>query len=404
MNNSTPNTADDAEKAAVRVHTIANEVGFALAGIAPAQQSDNEQALMDWLDAEKYGEMSYLAKYTPQRLDPAVILPGAQSVICVADLYPASTPTDQSSSKTSITNVHSQFELESNDENASENPRGQIARYAWGDDYHKIIKRRLFKMADALKQQWPGAEFKCCVDTAPVLEREHAMRAGLGWVGKHTLLIHPKLGSWMLLGEIITTLKIQTSEQADWPNSTVPPTDHCGTCTRCIDACPTDCITPYSLDATQCISYLTIEHRNIIDEKLHDKMGDWIAGCDICQQVCPHNQEEQGVRPPASGSISPNTSNFQEQYKTRPPGPSISLLEILNWTPEDRQQILTGSALKRIKIDMWKRNALIALGNTLIKQDNPAIRQRIADICNDTNESELVRHTATQVLNRIALN
>ena len=153
-----------------------------------------------------------------------------------------------------------------------------------------MIKKRLFRLADLLRERWPDHHYKVAVDTAPILEREHAMRAGLGWVGKHTLIIHPRLGSWLLLGQIVTTLDIQPDE---------PAIDHCGTCTRCIDACPTNCIEPYQLDAQRCISYLTIEHRSLIDHEFHSAMGDWIAGCDVCQEVCHTTKTSNSInRPP----------------------------------------------------------------------------------------------------------
>src|SRR5262249_20142541 len=136
---------------------------------------------------------------------------------------------------------------------------------------------------DSLRERFPAEQFRAFVDTAPVMEREHAARAGLGWIGKHTLIIHPRLGSYMLLGGVLTTMDIPA------PAAQRRVTDHCGTCTRCIDACPTAAITPYSVDATRCISYLTIEHRGEIDPALHEGIGDWLFGCDVCQEVCPHN-------------------------------------------------------------------------------------------------------------------
>ena len=166
--------------------------------------------------------------------------------------------------------------------------QGRIARYALGDDYHEIIKDRLHVLADWLRQIAPDAQTRAAVDTAPVLERELAGLAGIGWVGKNTCVIHPRVGSWLLLGQIITTLSLSADE---------PMPDHCGTCTRCIDACPTDAITqPYQLDASRCISYLTIEHRGEIPTEFHGPIGDWLYGCDICQDVCPHNSRAGGHR------------------------------------------------------------------------------------------------------------
>ncbi len=335
--------------------------------------------------------MAYLAKHVEQRLDPQKLLPNAQSILCVADRYPA-TPTAHHHASPPNPSA----------------PTGRIARYAWGDDYHRVMKKRLFQLADALRGRWPDHDYQAAVDTAPILEREHAQRAGMGWVGKHTLLIHPKQGSWLLLGQIVTTLPIEPG-----PATPSPMPDHCGTCTRCIDACPTQCITPYQLDASRCISYLTIEHRGPIEPQHHKAMGDWIAGCDVCQEVCPHNQQPPLAQPNrqkpedrASGDQVPDplgTPPTHPRYNTRPPGPATPLLDILNWDADARQQALRSSALKRIKLDMFKRNALIAAGNYLAQHDEPPLYQRIEQLAHDPNEPPLVRLTAQQVLGRLGI-
>ncbi|HEX7010591.1 MAG TPA: tRNA epoxyqueuosine(34) reductase QueG, partial [Phycisphaeraceae bacterium] len=295
--------SQDAQNLAPRarlVMELAQQLGFALVGIAPAQPSEHAETVRQWISEGRHGEMHYLAEHLDLRLDPARLLPGARSVIAVADLYhhPSQAPAEAEARPSSA---------------SGDSPlprgrvRGRVARYAWGEDYHKVIKKRLHQMADALRERFPDAAFRCTVDTAPALEREHAMRAGLGWVGKHTLLIHPRHGSWTLLGLILTTLAIQDSAQAGFPGRTVVPADHCGTCTRCIDACPTQCIENPDLtgrraiDATRCISYLTLEHRGPIDPSLHRAMGDWIAGCDVCQEVCPFNSEDRLLRVPEKG-------------------------------------------------------------------------------------------------------
>jgi len=250
------------------------------------------------------------------------------------------------------------------------------------DDYHAVLKKRLHRLADDLRQRWPDEAFRACVDTAPVLEREHHRRAGLGWVGKNTMLIHPFRGSHLLLGEIITTLAAEPDE---------PMHDHCGTCTRCIDACPTQCITPHQLDASRCISYLTIEHRGSIDSSLHSAMGDWMYGCDVCQEVCPYNAPQRGqtAQPPP------------EDYGPPRPG-AMDPLEVLRWTEDDRRDAFTRSAMKRAKLNQIKRNALIVLGNDAAAAD-PDVVERIRAIASDPAEDELVRHTARQVLDRLAL-
>ncbi len=376
-----------AAEASERVLTLGRELGFGLVGVAPATPSGYGDIVRNWIGDGQHGEMGYLADQLETRLDPGKLLEGARSVICVADFYPA----------------------EAEIKPTGPAPHGRIARYAYGDDYHKTIKKRLHKLADALAERYPEARFRSTVDTAPILEREYAAAAGLGWVGKHTLLIHPQLGSYMLLGTVVTTLELTTSEGSGYPTSTfalVPPTDHCGTCTRCIDACPTDCIShsgPRAVDATRCISYLTLEHRSPIDESLHAMMGDWVAGCDVCQEVCPHNRErgsgigDQG----GAGQVSLDTLEIHPAYTPRPPAPGLRLLDVLNWTEEDRRAALRGSALKRIKLGMFKRNALIAAGNYLCEQEDDALRDRIVLLAWDETEQDLVRITARQVLARL---
>lgn len=342
---------------------MARDLGFALAAVTAPEPPARGEYLRQWLAADKHGEMHYLAEHVEVLLDPDKLLAGARAVICVADVYPAAA---------GATSDH-------------DSPHGRVARYAWGEDYHQVIKRRLFALADALREQWPQHRFRAAVDTAPVMERDFASRAGLGWIGKHTLVIHPRLGSWLLLGEIFTTLPIDLHE---------PPAvmaDHCGTCRRCIDACPTQCISDdgYQLDASRCVSYLTIEHRGAIDPTLHAAMGDWIAGCDICQEVCPFNRSEPEIV-------------FRPEYAERLGGSAINLLEALHWDAAARQAALRKSALKRIKLDMFKRNALIAAGNHLAKNEDAALRRRIEQLAQDESESDLVRATARQALTRLA--
>jgi epoxyqueuosine reductase len=353
-------------------------LGFALAGVARAAPSDRARELRQWLGAGRHGEMHYLASAEDVLVDPARLLPGARSIICVADRYhdgAADPPADPGAG-----------------------PRGRIARYARGRDYHRAMRLRLHALADELRASHPGAAFRSCVDTAPLLEREHAQRAGLGAVGKHTLLIEFGGSSYLLLGEIVTTLDLAPTEEppsgpgapdpgAPDPGAPAPGShDPCGTCTRCVDACPTGAIAPWSVDATRCISYLTIEHRGPIDRALHEPMGDWIFGCDVCQEVCPHNQPTERKRAAAvHGAYAPRRSAF-------------ALLEVLAWTEDDRRRAFAGSAMKRAKLVMMKRNALIAAGNALRRRPDPALRARIEEIAAAEGEDELVRATARDVL------
>jgi len=257
---------------------------------------------------------------------------------------------------------------------------GKIARYARGRDYHDVIKKRLHALCDRLREEFPGEEFRAFVDTAPVLEREYAARAGLGWVGKHTLLIHPRVGSYLLLGGVLTTMELAENEEAV--------ADHCGTCTRCIDACPTNAITPYSVDATRCISYLTIERREAIAEEFHGPIGDWMFGCDVCQEVCPHNSARgegwEGAR--VLAEYSPRRAGFD-------------VMEVLGWTEEDRRGAFSGSSMKRATLAMMKRNAIIVAGN--VAGRDPRVLQLLAQVVADTGEPEMVRGTARAVLARL---
>lgn len=343
------------------IQQLAIDLGFALCGVADAEPTRYRQHLLDWLAAGSHGEMDWLKRNVDLRCDPGELLPGARSVICVADHIGPDTQT------------------------LDDSLGGRIARYAHFDDYHKIIKKRLHRLCDALSERAPEHTFRAAVDTAPILEREFAQRAGLGWVGKHTLLIHPSRGSHMLIGEIVTTLPLAAHS--------APEPDRCGTCTRCIDACPTDCITPYAVDAARCVSYLTIEHRTAIDPAMHEAIGEWLFGCDICQDVCPYNAQDRG-----------DVSDAPAAEYGEPRAPSFDLLAVLGWSEDDRRAAFTRSAMKRAKLPQIKRNALIVAGNRLADADAPApgLRQRIADIADDASEDAMVRQTAQQVLDRLA--
>ncbi len=296
----------------------ARELGFDLTGIAPAAPSAHGDYFRRWLDEGQAGTMAYLASRFEERTDPAVYFPGAKSVICVAMNYHVSLKND----------VDTQAAT------------GKIARYALGEDYHTIIKNRLHTLADWLRQK-AECETRCSVDTAPVMEKELAARAGIGWMGKNTCVINEGIGSWLLLGEILTTLELPADE---------PATDRCGSCRRCLEACPTGAITaPYQLDARKCISYLTIEHRGEIDEEMKPRMGDWLYGCDICQDVCPWNSKaieavDLALRPRFAAGV-------------------IEAQEVLEWDQDRYAQTLRRSAMKRVKLPQLQRNARIVVNN-----------------------------------------
>ena len=298
----------------------ARELGFDLVGVAPAAASQYRDYLRRWLDEGRAGSMRYLEHRFDERTDPAVYLPGARSVICVA------------------MNYHVPLEPVPTEEKGR---HGRVARYALGDDYHEVIKSRLHALADWIRSEFPEAQTRAAVDTAPVMEKELAARAGLGWVGKNTCLINAEVGSWLLLGEVITTLELTPD---------APATDHCGTCARCIDACPTGAITaPYQLDARRCISYLTIEHRDEIAPELQGRIGDWLYGCDICQDVCPHNRNAPAT---ADAALRP-----------RFPTGTLNVDEVLGWGDEEYRAKLRGSAMKRVKLPVLQRNARIIAQN-----------------------------------------
>lgn len=336
--------------------SLCERAGFALAGVCSAHPTDYADELAAWIAAGKHGEMSYLADQLAARLDPNLVLEGARSAVIVADMY----HTRDEPSEAAIAGA------------------GRIARYARGRDYHASIKKRLHALADELRERFPGEEFRAFTDTAPVMERELAARAGVGWTGKHTLTINPKLGSWFFLGGLLTTLERPGDHEA----RAMP--DHCGTCTRCIDACPTNAITPYSVDATRCISYLTIEHRSPINPAFFESIGGWIAGCDVCQEVCPHNS------PRADRAVGQRHPDYEPALSALDP------LEVNGWTAEDRASALKGSALKRIKLDMFRRNAVIVAMNAYTATGDGRLLKAIEAAAED--ESELVRRTATDVL------
>ncbi len=264
---------------AARVKRLARECGFELAGIAAAAPLPEAAWYQEWLRRGFAGEMSYLAGHRAQvRSDPRTLLPSAKSIVCVGKLYNAPEP------------YSTAYDVPG---------RAWISRYAWGQDYHIVVreglKRLAVRLSEASLQQF---EWTICVDTAPLLERAYARRAGLGWIGKNSCLINQRMGSWLFLGELLVSLEIEPD---------VPPPDRCGTCRRCIEACPTQAILPsgrpegpsHTVDSSRCISYLTIELRREIPEALRPAVGRHVFGCDICQDVCPWNRQAPETADPA---------------------------------------------------------------------------------------------------------
>ena len=296
------------------VKARALELGFDRVAIGAARPPQHGAAFERWLEAGYAGQMSYLQKGRAARVDPGRLLPGWRSIVAVALNY---TPRDD-------------------DDPAW---RG-VARYARGRDYHRVIRPRLHALKDALRSAG-GAHVRsrAAVDTSAVLERSLAAAAGLGWVGKNTNLIAPGLGSYFFIGIVLTTAELT-------PDAALP--DRCGTCTACLDACPTGAfVSPYTLDARRCVSYLTIEHRGEIDASLHAGVGGWLFGCDVCQEVCPWNRQAPAATDPALAPL-------------EPPGP---LEELMAMTDEAFRERFRGSALKRARRAGLARNAAIVLGN-----------------------------------------
>ncbi len=300
-----------------RIKAKALELGFTKVGIARAEELTEEALrLRQWLGRGFHASMEWMARNVEKRTDPRRIVPGAKSVICVAMNY--FTPT---------THV-----------NAS--GVGKISRYAWGDDYHDIVGDKLKALWGWLQEEFPGVEGRYYVDTGPVMEKVWAQRAGIGWIAKHSNVITQEVGSWVFLGEVITTLELKYDE---------PATDHCGTCTLCIEACPTEAIVePYVVDSARCLSYLTIEHRGEIEGDVRERFENWIYGCDICQDVCPWNHkfaaatDEQGF--------------FPREWNVAPRLEAWS-----GMTQEEFSEKFNRSPIKRTKLAGLKRNIEVVL-------------------------------------------
>lgn len=301
------------------IRRAALDLGFVKIGFARAEAMEEEEArLTQWLQRGYHASMAWMANHTEKRIDPRLLVPNAQSVIVVAENY--------------YTAVAHEPSVDD----------GKISRYAWGDDYHLHAAKRIEALFERITQIAPEAEGRYYVDTGPVMEKAWAARAGVGWQGKHSNLITKEFGSWVFLGTIVTTLALEYDE---------PIGDWCGTCTACIDACPTGAIVePYVVDAGLCISYQTIEHRGPIDETLGKKFDGWVYGCDICQDVCPWNRFAKATN--------------HSEYEPRPGNVTPPLAELASLTQEEFSRRFSKSAIKRTKLAGMVRNAeLIAANN-----------------------------------------
>ncbi len=366
----------------------ARALGFDLCGVARARDLEELAHLPEWLARGHAGEMRYLSD--PRRLDPARILDGAGSLIVCALNYNTPQPySTEVPATTESENRNSEFEtraqqaapLQANrvadmKSAATNGPRGWISRYAWGDDYHEVLGRKLDALLRAMREHFPEPfEARAYVDTGPVVERVAAKYAGLGWLAKNTCLINERLGSWLFLGVIVTTLDLEPSLGPGEP----PPPDLCGQCRLCIEACPTNAIVePYVLDARRCISYLTIELRGSIPEEFRAPMGRHAFGCDICQDVCPWNRKAAVSTNAAflPRRLSDEASSASSTSSTSFFSPSLEFLASL--TEDDFRQVFRLSAVKRAKWRGLVRNACVALGNSGVRPGTPAHARVVA--------------------------
>jgi epoxyqueuosine reductase len=303
------------------VKTRALQLGFDACGVAPAGAHSELEFFREWIDRGYDGEMAYLRRSADRRADVRCVLPSARSVIVTATNY----------------NTDRAYSTE-----CADPMRAHVARYAWGDDYHDVIGARMEKLLAWMREQSPEPfEARVYVDTGPVQERVYAQHAGIGWIGKNTCVIHPTIGSWIFLAEIICSLPLEPD---------APSLDQCGTCTLCLEACPTRAIVaPGVLDSTRCISYLTIEKRGDIPESLHAAIGSHVYGCDICQEVCPWN------------AVAPRSDD--PAWQPRPAWDRVDLPTLSRRSDDELADALRGSAMRRTKAQGLRRNVAIALRN-----------------------------------------
>jgi epoxyqueuosine reductase len=316
------NSHVDLTRLAADIKAWGHELGFQKIGIADAVLDEAEARLMNWLRAGRHGEMHYMAAHGTRRSRPRELQPGTIRVISARlDYLPGQAADSEAVMKDA--------------------QRGFISRYALGRDYHKVLRARLQKLAEHIEARVGPFQYRAFSDSAPVLEKALAEKAGLGWIGKHTNLIDKQTGSWFFLGELYTDLPLPVDAPAE---------NHCGTCHACLDICPTRAIVaPYELDARRCISYLTIELRGAIPEELRPLIGNRIYGCDDCQLVCPWNRFAQPTPEP----------DFAPRHGLDAP----ELIELFSWTEEEFLKYTEGSAIRRIGYECWLRNIAVALGN-----------------------------------------
>jgi epoxyqueuosine reductase len=350
----TPQSSLDLDQLARDIKTWGTELGFSAVGIADLDLHAAEEKLEQWLTQQYHGSMDYMARHGSKRTRPADLVPGTLRVISVRHDY--STPDAAASEKILV-----------------DRERAFIARYALGRDYHKILRGKLKRLAQKIETAIGTFKHRVFTDSAPVMEVELAVKAGLGWRGKHTLLLDRSGGSYFFLGEIFVDLPLPVDR---------PTSDHCCTCRACIDVCPTKAIVaPYVLDARRCISYLTIEHRGSIPEEFRALLGNRVYGCDDCQLVCPWNKFAKPTDDP--------------DFHVRNGLDNAELVTLFAWSEKDFETRLAGSAIHRIGYEQWLRNLAVGLGNA---QSSPSVLAALEARRNDA--SALVREHVAWALAR----
>lgn len=343
---------------ALRIKQWGKELGFQQVGISDTQLQAAEQHLDTWITKGFHGDMDYMHKHGLKRSRPNLLHSGTVSIISVRMDY---LPETANQINSVLNNPISAF----------------ISRYALGRDYHKSIRHRLQKLATKIENEIGDLGYRVFVDSAPVLEKAIAEKAGLGWIGKHSNLINRKAGSWFFLGEIYTDLDLPADKQAS---------AHCGQCKACLDICPTQAIVaPYQVDARLCISYLTIELHGSIPEHLRSSIGNRIYGCDDCQLICPWNRFAR--------------LSVENEYNPRHNLNNIQLTELFNWSEEEFLKKMEGSAIRRIGHTRWLRNIAVALGNSnLSESTTQALKQK------QSHPSEIVKEHVNWALDKLTNN
>jgi epoxyqueuosine reductase len=348
----------DFNKLAHQIRTWSKDLGFDALGITDPDLTEHEVHLQNWLSANHHGEMEYMERHGLKRARPEELVPGTLRIITVRMIYlppQGATPAEV----------------------LRDGTLGYISRYALGRDYHKLMRRRLQQLAQRIEAEVGSFEYRAFVDSAPVLEKALGEKAGLGWIGKHSNLLSREAGSWFFLGELFTNLPLPVDEKVS---------PHCGSCTACIDICPTQAIVaPYQVDARRCISYLTIELRGAIPEEFRPQIGNRIYGCDDCQLVCPWNRFARTAE----------LNDFSARHGLDAP----QLIELFSWDEATFMRNMEGSAIRRIGHDCWLRNIAIALGNA------PASPEILSALQNRLNNvSEMVQEHIRWAIDHLIMN